>query len=242
MLENPLLLFHVVSGTIGLTTGYWALLLKKGSPRHRVAGNTFVVAMIAMGLSGALLAWFRPATISIITGLLMVYLVSTAWLAARRNEPLERLFHGAGLLLATGLCAWYFITGAKVSASPTGFIEGVLIPAGYYYFFGIISGLCAAGDLLLVARGGLTGPQLSARYRLARHLWRMCLAFLIAASSLFQGNPQLFPEPLQGSLLLSLPVLFILGATVYWLVRVWFSKWYQNAKSTFKNRSLQKRA
>jgi hypothetical protein len=57
---------------------------------------------------------------------------------------------------------------------------------------------------------------------LSRHLWRMCFALFIAATSFFLGQADLFPAELRHPALLGLPVLVVLGAMVYWLWRVRF--------------------
>jgi hypothetical protein len=52
---------------------------------------------------------------------------------------------------------------------------------------------------------------------------RMGFAFFIAASSLFLGQPDVFPEPLKPIGLRTAPVLLVVGLTLYWLVRVSFA-------------------
>ncbi len=64
-------------------------------------------------------------------------------------------------------------------------------------------------------RGGLAGAQ-----RLTRHLWRMCVAMFMATASFFLGQAKLFPPGVRQSGVLALPVLLVIGALVYWLVRV----------------------
>ena len=53
------------------------------------------------------------------------------------------------------------------------------IPKAMYFIFGSIAVLFAVSDGRMLMRGGLFGAQ-----RIGRHLWRMCLALLIAAMSL----------------------------------------------------------
>jgi hypothetical protein len=67
----------------------------------------------------------------------------------------------------------------------------------------------------------------SGRYRIFRHLWRMCFATWFAASSLFIGQAQVFPEVLQDSYVLFLPSILIIILTIVWLVRTLRGKAYQ---------------
>jgi hypothetical protein len=48
----------------------------------------------------------------------------------------------------------------------------------------------------------------------------MCLAMLIATASFFLGQAKLFPPAVRASGVLRVPVLLVLGALLYWLVRV----------------------
>lgn len=80
-----------------------------------------------------------------------------------------------------------------------------------------IAGFAAALDLHVILRGGVSGAE-----RIARHLWRMCTALLFGAASFFIGQPQVFPPPLRGSPILFLPVLAIMAAMIFWLLRVRF--------------------
>jgi hypothetical protein len=47
---------------------------------------------------------------------------------------------------------------------------------------------------------------------------------MIATASLFLGQPQLFPEFVRGTGLLLVPVLTVLGATAFWLLRTRIAK------------------
>jgi hypothetical protein len=82
--------------------------------------------------------------------------------------------------------------------------------------------ICCNRRYKIILCKGIYGTQ-----RIARHLWRMCLGFFIAAGSLFIGNPQVFSEYFQQAEVLAIPVLTfpvlaILVLTVFWLVKVLF--------------------
>ena len=80
----PILIIHICAGLVGLLSGAAAMSFRKGSRRHRVAGNVFFVAMLVMGSSAAYLG-------NVFGGLFACYLVATAWLTARRREG-KRVF------------------------------------------------------------------------------------------------------------------------------------------------------
>jgi predicted histidine transporter YuiF (NhaC family) len=56
--------------------------------------------------------------------------------------------------------------------------------------------------------------------RIARHLWRMCMALLIAAFSFFIGQAKVIPRPIRIVPLLMVPPLLVLFTMLYWMWRV----------------------
>ena len=65
----------------------------------------------------------------------------------------------------------------------------------------MMTAIGAVADLTLLVRG-----PVSPHHRIARHLWRMGLAYFIAVGSFFTGpGARIFPEALRESGLLSLP-------------------------------------
>jgi hypothetical protein len=158
---------------------------------------------------------------AVLPGLLTLYLVLTSFLTVRR--PLALKFPAIDLAvmllgLAVGIASvWFGI--AALGGSGTATEQGLAIT---YFMFGIVALLAVFGDLQMIRAGGVQGKQ-----RIARHLWRMCFALLLASISLFIGQPQVFPEPLRSSGLRAIPVLLVLLLMVYWLVRVRFTGWYQ---------------
>jgi hypothetical protein len=68
----------------------------------------------------------------------------------------------------------------------------------------------------MLVRGGISGAR-----RIARHLWRMCFAFFIAAASVFLARQQLFPALLRRTGVLVLLSFLPLLLMIFWLIRVW---------------------
>jgi hypothetical protein len=214
MLFTTLLILHISGATVGLLSGYLAMVLRKGSGWHGAAGTVFFAGMVLMTTTGAYIAMFlRPLMINVVASTLTFYLVVTAWRAARRREASAGAFDaGAALfILAVGVTAW--MTGFEVAATPGRPKAG--IPAAVYFFFGTIAFLCTITDVRMIVRGGVAGAQ-----RIARHLWRMSLALLIATLSFYPGQAKLFPKWLRDTNVLMLPHLLLFGAMLYWLVRV----------------------
>jgi uncharacterized membrane protein len=213
MTFSPLLLFHICGGLLGVLSGAAALLVRKGSDRHRLAGNVFVISMLSMSASGVVLAVLRDQTGNILGGTLTFYLVITAWMTVRRRAVERRGFDRGALLLALAIVAVALTWGLEATASPTGLSHGY--PVGVYGFLGSIALLATIGDIRLLVRGGSSGVP-----RIARHLWRMCFALFIAAASIFLAREQIFPAVLRTTGTLYILSFLPLVLMVFWLTRV----------------------
>jgi uncharacterized membrane protein len=211
---HPILLLHIVSATIALVAGAFAMTVRKGSGLHAVSGSVFFVTMLCMSTSGAFLASvYRPNALNLLGASIAFYAVLTAWLAAKHREGTiglpDRAALALGLLIGIGALVFAVIAATR----PTGRLNGV--PPFGYLPFGTIAFLFAAADFRMIRRGGLTGPK-----RVARHALRMAFAFLLATFSLYPGQAKLFSTALRSSSLVFLPHLLIVAITTYWLLRL----------------------
>jgi hypothetical protein len=213
---NPLLPIHILGGSIALLAGFASLPLAKGTVLHARIGTIFLAAMLTLAGTGAVIAATMPERGTMVIGLLTCYLVATSW-AAARGDGRPGAFERAGFGFALALAAVMLGFGLAGLAAPDGRFDS--LPAAVHFPFAVIAGLAAALDLNFILR-----RQLSGRQRIARHLWRMCAALLIAAFSFFLGQQQNMPEAVQGSPLLYLPPLIVLAVMVFWIFRVRFAR------------------
>jgi hypothetical protein len=223
MAYSSLLIFHICGAIVGLLSGTAALIFRKGFRYHRAAGNVFFASMLVMSASGAAIAAFiKPNMGNVFGGVVTFYLVATGWLTVLRKEKETGLPEFGLLLVALAAGAGGLTYGWEAAHSTTGLKEGY--PPAPYIIFGCLSSLSAASDVRMLIRGGVSGPA-----RIARHLWRMCVAFLIAALSFFLGKQQHFPQAIRGSQILNVPMILILIIMIYWLVRVRVTNSYKKA-------------
>jgi len=214
-------LLHIVAGSTALASGAVALYALKGAMLHRKSGMLFVLAMLVMSASGAVMAVLKPEMLSVIAGVLTFYLVITALLTVRRPAGSRWIDFGAMLVALTiGIAGIYF--GFEALNSPTGTKDG--FPAPPYFIFGAVALLAGLLDIRMLLARGIQGA-----HRLARHLWRMCFALLISTASFFLGQAQFFPEPIRIIPLLAIPVVLVLLLMLYWLARVLFMQRYRRA-------------
>ena len=209
----PFLALHIAGGMIGLLAGMFAIVFRKGSRGHRVAGNVFVVSMLIMGAAASYLAFMKNETENFFGGLLTLYMITTAWLTARCSQPETSLFDWGALAFALSIGASLLIRSVLVARGLAAAQPGV--PLGMYFFTAAIPLLAATGDVRMLVRGGISG-----RARIARHLWRMCYGWFIATGSFFLGKQQLFPAVIRKQYLLVPLDIFPLVALIYWLLRI----------------------
>jgi len=222
MAYSPLLIVHICTAIVGLLSGTAALLFRKGWRWHRMAGNVFFLSMLIMSASGVgIAAFIKPNMGTVLGGVVTFYLVATGWLTVLRKEGETGLTEFGLLLLALAAGSGGLLYGWEAAHSATGLKEGY--PPGPYLVFGGLSLSAAVMDVRMLVRRGVSGAP-----RIRRHVWRMCVAFLIAAFS-FLGKQQHFPAAIRGSQILNLPMILILVVMIYWLVRVRFIAAYKKA-------------
>lgn len=221
-MRMPILVLHIVAGTLGMLSGFVAMALRKGSRRHGLAGDVFVLSMLCLSLSGVFLAIMKAQPGNIIGGTLTFYLVSTAWLIARRKDGETSILDWGGLLIGLALTSVEMTWGVQAAMSATGLKYDY--PPGPYFFMGSVALLATVGDVRLLWHGGVLGRQ-----RIARHLWRMCFAWFIASASIFLARQHLFPVFMKRTGMLFLLSFLPLLLMVFWLVRVRFANAYQGA-------------
>lgn len=226
MAYSPVLLAHICAGTVALPSGAAAMLFRKGSARHVLAGKVFVASMLTMAVAGVYLATVRHQPDNIGGGILTFYMIGTAWLTARRRDGETSRFDWVALLipLALGVLLWF--SGIENMRSVPGSQDRVAV--GMMFFMGTVMLLAAAGDVRMLMRGGLLGAK-----RIGRHLWRMCFGLFIAAGSFFLGGSnrplrllsavgigQHLPSALFSTTLYLILTILPLILLVFWLIRV----------------------
>lgn len=209
---------HILSGTIAVFAGAVALAVRKGKHNHIRAGRIFVIAMALSSALGAVLGLIKFEThyITFHAGVLGLTLITGGWLTARK-PALGRSDLEIGVINGLNF-AGLIAAGFYALQMPGSVLHG--FHAGDYFFLSFMAGMAFAFDLTLLFRKSFGG-----KHRTARHLWRMCVGFFIAAGSAFTGpGAKIFPEAIRGSGLLSLPELIIFLLMLFWLFRTFRGK------------------
>jgi uncharacterized membrane protein len=217
---------HVSAGFVGILSGAAAISVRKGERLHRAFGNVFFTAMLTMAgvaaiMAGVLVA--RGVTAqwpNVFAGVFTFYMVGTAWGTVKRKEGTVGRFEVGAVMAAVGIAAIALFGILPMTLGPAGRESGV--PAAAPMMFAGVAMLAAAMDLKVVVNHGISG-----RARIARHLWRMCLAWFIATGSFFLGQQKDMPAFMHGS-----PILLALGVAplpllAFWMLRVRLTQAYR---------------
>jgi hypothetical protein len=210
---SPLLIFHIATASIAVMGGLAAMVLRKGSAWHRMAGTIFGLGMICMTVSAIPLALLKTQTLNALVGVLTFYLVASGWMVVRHDGfRYVRLVNAALGVVALGLGVFLVMFGAEAINSPSHMKDGE--DASGYFFFGAIAVLGAALDLRLVLGG------IGSKHRFVRHLWRMNFALAIGIISVTPRLNRLAGHPVKSDALLIAPTLLVLLFMSFWLWRV----------------------
>jgi hypothetical protein len=218
---KALLFLHVAGGSVGIVSGFVALLSRKGAHLHRVAGRVFFGSLLIMSTIGAGASPFLPVPemANVEAGVLTLYLIATSWSTIRRKDCAMGIPEKLGLAVALAVVGAGAALSSIAASSPTGTVGNTLPQA--FFLFMVVGAIGAAGDLAMIVRGGVSSAA-----RIARHLWRMCAALTIASGSFFLGQQKMMPAFMQGSLWLFVPVFVPLLLMLFWLIRVRLGGWY----------------
>lgn len=226
---SPILIVHISAGITAIATGAVALWSRKGKRVHRGFGAIFIVAMLIMATTASYMASQLDQTGNIFAALLVFYFVSTAWVTVKRKENTVGTFEYVAFVVGLAMAGLSLYGGIKGLGAPADALGPGRVPLRTIGMASTLLGgalvLAALLDLKVIIKGGIAGAA-----RIARHLWRMCLAFFVATGSFFIGQQKVMPEwILQGR-----PLLFALGFAplvflVFWMIRVRLTKWYQRS-------------
>lgn len=215
-----IMIAHTVIGIAMVMSGAIALMSKKGSTVHRLAGKHFVVLLLLMGLVVAAGAWFEPGSISNL-GLVFVcfisYLVLTSWHTMRTPESVIGVWDYLAPVAGLCICVTSVLLGLAALDNP---IETENAPpVAAYFFFATLALVATIMDINHIRLNGVKG-----KHRLARHLWRMNCAMFFCTSTLFTGPGSfLFPTWARDSTAMMIPQSLVIAVCLYWLWKLFAS-------------------
>jgi len=166
----------------------------RGGPfigKPALVASMFIAYLIGAGVAPFLSEGQRP---NFVGGVLALYLLISGVMTARRRPFRAGTAERVGVVVAILITSMGILFAYLGANDPSGTIDGS--PPQAFYLFTIVGSVALGGEINALVRG-----QLSEVARKMRHLWRMCVSFFIASGSLFLGQPQIFPEWFNASLL-----------------------------------------
>ena len=224
---------HIGGGTVGLVSGTTAAIARKGGRVHRAAGNVFFAAMLVMATFAAWLAVVMPGQmVNLFIAGFATYLVTTAWLTARRAPGATGVAEKVALAVGALLTAPFVILSFQLVAGLPPLFKSAVPYKGpveiAIWGFTAVLAAAALGDVKVALAWGIAGAP-----RIARHLWRMCLGLTLAAGSAFtNGAARLLPGPYHVPPAFFLPQFLPLGLLIFWMIRVRLTGWYARREAT----------
>lgn len=200
LLMTLALVLHIAAGTVGIVSGYIAVLAPKGRKVHRVAGTAFFASMLVMASFAVAMALVKDQPVNIMAGSIALYMVFTAWLAVRRPGAVVRGLEIAAFVAALLIAAYGFSVGMQRAGSFAGVVAT----------FAALAALAAIFDGKVILQG-----RISRVGRISRHLWRMCIALFVATASFFLGQMDEIPQMWRG------PHLYVLAFAPLVLLLIW---------------------
>ena len=223
---------HIGGGTVALVAGTTAAIARKGGRLHRAAGNVFFAAMLVMATFAAWLAVVMPdQMVNLFIASFATYLVTTAWLTARRAPGATGVAEKVALVVGALLSAPFVILSFQLAAGLPPLFKSAVPYKGpveiAIWGFTTVLVTAALGDAKVALAGGIAGAP-----RIARHLWRMCLGLTLAAGSAFtNGLPRLLPGPFNVPPAFFLPQFVPVGLLIFWMIRVRFTPWMERTRT-----------
>ena len=122
---NFLLALHITAGSLAIISGFIAIFAVKGARMHRQSGKIFVYSMLALGITGAVIAAIRSQPANVVGGSLAAYMVGTGVLTLRRREQAFYWVDAAAMALALVIGYFSLTIGLRVLHSASGTSDGV---------------------------------------------------------------------------------------------------------------------
>lgn len=216
-MSYALVIFHLIIGLVAILSGLITTFMPKYGKAHKWLGWLFIASMLLLGTTSSYIAYSRAIPLSFLNGFLLCYFVLSAVQVIRQKPAtvsgLDKLYAVSGGLILYGF-GYYSL---MVLDSESGKLGGFSSVA--YIAFGLVALFSVVEDIFYLRRGGAKGS-----YRLIRHLWRMYMPLFMSTAAFFLGQAKLFPQQIQASGVLFVPVLLVIITWGYWLHRIQFRR------------------
>jgi hypothetical protein len=183
-IKEILLILHITGGSIGLITGFYNIINRKGSKIHRRNGLLYVLGMFLATLSGIALASIGENQFLFLIGVFSFYLAFTGYRSVLYKNVnyyrlLDKIVAGVTLIFALIMIVggFYNIEEQRLVLNP------VLV------VFGLICLVYSTGDLMLF----FGRRKAQKNHWLFNHIIRMMASYISAVTAFLVVNITFLP-------------------------------------------------
>lgn len=210
-----LLIIHIAGGSIGLLTGLFNIIQKKGDKSHKILGSVFYFSMIMAGVSSLLLSCLHPNYFLFMVGLFTLYMVGSGKRYIKHKQVEKRQIEKIDWVISIiMLLAGLLFVGLGIWSILKSNLFGLV-----FVTFGGLGLLFVWQDFL-----NFTNKTTIKNYWLIGHLQRMTGAFIASLTAFLVVNAKYFPDLIPGFIYWLLPTIILTPLIIKW------SKKYQIQK------------
>jgi len=216
----PLLIVHIISGSVSLLSGLANIIRKKGDGAHKQVGLVFVVAMLVASFSALAMSVLKENLFLFTIGFFTIYMIGTGvrYLKIKRRVIAKRVKWNDWILSVL-----MFFFGSFL------IFKGIVMLTHINWFgtvlcvFGGISIMMVSQDII-----NLRGNSKYKNFGLLTHIQRMIGAYIASVTAFLVVNIDFLP----GAILWLLPTFLMVP-----LIIVWSNKFkILKSESTKRNR------
>ncbi len=201
------LIVHIAGGSIGLLTGLFNIIQKKGGKKHKLIGRVFYFSMLMAGLSSLVLSCLKPNYFLFMVGLFTLYMVVSGQrylnYSQQERQEIEKIDWVISIImLLSGLLFIGLGTWSIVKLNLFGLV---------FVTFGTLGLLFVWQDFLNFNKKNSTK-----NHWLIGHLQRMTGAFIASITAFLVVNAKYFPDSIPGFVYWILPTIIFTPLIIKW--------------------------
>jgi uncharacterized membrane protein len=200
----PLLIIHIVSGSVSLLSGFVNILRRKGDRAHKQFGQVFVIAMLVAAFSALLMSVLRENLFLFVIGFFTIYMIGTGvrYLKIKRRVIAKRVRWNDWTLSVLMFFFGLFLIFKGITMLIHSNLFGSVLTT-----FGLISILMVYQDII-----NLRGNSNFKNFGLLTHIQRMIGAYIASITAFLVVNIDFVP----GAILWLLPTFLMVPLIIVW--------------------------
>jgi uncharacterized membrane protein len=202
-----LLIIHIAFGSIGLLTGLFNIIQKKGDKSHKIFGSVFYFSMLLAGFSSLMLSCLHPNYFLFMVGFFTLYMVGSGKRYIKHKQVEKRQIEKIDWVISIiMLLAGLLFVGLGILSILKSNLFGLV-----FVTFGSLGLLFVWQDFL-----NFTNKTSIKNYWLIGHLQRMVGAFIASMTAFLVVNATYLPGTIPGFVFWLLPTIIFTPLIIKW--------------------------